>query len=82
MFRAPEALRKLAETGSGKVLPLPPLTDREAWLLDQFLEAIHDALWETYAETILDYEDRLASRNQQPFENGLSKPPPRPDIPF
>ena len=84
-FSAAEALRKLAKVGPGKVLPLPPLTDREAWLLDQFLEVIHDALWETYAETVLDYEDRLASLDRNPSEDGLSKPPPhpdQPDIPF
>lgn len=84
-FTAHAALRKLAEAGPGKALPLPPLTDREAWLLDQLLEAVHDELWGTYAETILDYEDRLASLDRQPSENGLSKPPPHPDqsdIPF
>ena len=84
-FTAPEVLRKIAVAGPGKVRPLPQLTDREAWLLDQFLEAVHDALWEHYAETILDYEDRLASLDRQPSEHALSKPPPhpdQPDIPF
>ena len=78
-FPTPELLNELEVDGQGKNLSMPPLTAREAWLLDQFLEEVHGALWNTYAETILDYEDWMAFPDLHPPEEELPNPPPRTD---
>lgn len=57
-FPTPEFLKDLGRDGPVSALTIPELTAREAWLLDQFLEGVHDALWDAYAEDILDYQDR------------------------
>ena len=71
----------IEQEGPGRFCRTPVLSPREAWLLDEFLELVHDALWETYAEEILDYEDRLNALDKQPLEDRFPIPPPGADPP-
>ncbi len=87
-FPTPEFLKDLARDGPVTDLLVPELKPREAWLLDQFLEGVHEALWDTYAEDILDYQDRRDFPDLHPPEDSEPTPPSDldpwagPNIPF
>ena len=81
-FPTPDFMRTRETAEPTEFLRMPQLTPREAWLLDQYLEQVHEVLWDAYAEDILDYEDHRvfpdlhASEDEEP-----ATPPPRPEHP-
>jgi hypothetical protein len=87
-FPTPEFLEDLERGGPVMDILMPELTPREAWLLNQFLEEVHEALWDAYAEDILDYQDRQDFPDLHPPEDSEPTPPSGldpwtgPNIPF